>query len=339
MACSAARMEANRRNAGKSTGPRTAEGKAVSRLNAFRHGMAGAGAVVGPEEDVALIEYRGAAFAREFAAEGEAGRLLAHRAAVLSVRMERAMVQDFAKVGEDVAAARERFDADRRALIAGWIAEVDEADDPRPALDELGATLEGQAHLAEAWLDLRARVAAGDAGAAARAATWLDRPGLAEPAAGASLLGRIDAEADRLLARIDATGAEELARIEAARDHAGVLASFDPAPDAQRARRYDADAERGMYRAFRALRQLRDDRAPAAPPARGPVAPRPPIAPAPDPVPPPAPAPPAGPSRVEPPGLGSIRGDVAPPPAEPPASREERRKTRPDLRKLARMRR
>ena len=294
MACSTARVEANRRNAQQSTGPRTAAGKAASRLNAFRHGLAGDGAVVGPDEDVALIEGRAAAFVREFAAEGETGRLLARRAAVLSVRMERATVQDFAKVGADVAAAREQFDADRQALIADWIAGLDEADDPRPALDDLEQTVEGQAHLADAWLDLRARVAAGDAGAVEQAETWLDRPGLTGPAVPAALLDRIGAE---------------------------------------------ADAEHGMNRAFHALREHASA---AEPPGRGPIV-LPPLIPAPTPAPPPAPvdepAPDSGSFRAEPAELGSSRLDLLAPPAEPALSRKERRRNRPDLRKLARNRR
>ena len=36
---SAKKLAANRRNAQKSTGPRTAEGKAISRLNALKHGI------------------------------------------------------------------------------------------------------------------------------------------------------------------------------------------------------------------------------------------------------------------------------------------------------------
>src|SRR4051794_37649094 len=50
--------EANRRNASKSTGPKTTEGKSASRANALRHGLAGEGVVVPVAEAEAFAARR-----------------------------------------------------------------------------------------------------------------------------------------------------------------------------------------------------------------------------------------------------------------------------------------
>ena len=212
MSCSPAQMAANRRNALKSTGPTTAAGKATARLNAFQHGMAGAGLVIGPGEDVALIERRTRAFLHEYAVEGESGEILARRAAVLSVRMGRAMAHELIKVAGDVAAARDQFDADRQAAIEGWIEALNTDDDPRAALDELSETLEGQAHLIGAWIELRDRVKAGDDDAISRATLWLDRPDLPRPGSANPSLLEPDRRRDQPLARPGRRGGASLRR-------------------------------------------------------------------------------------------------------------------------------
>src|SRR5215470_11080155 len=50
-------LEANRRNAQKSTGPRTAEGKAKSRLNAARHRITAQVNLLPPEEHEAAQKF------------------------------------------------------------------------------------------------------------------------------------------------------------------------------------------------------------------------------------------------------------------------------------------
>ncbi len=62
MSCSPARLTANQRNTLKSTGPKSPEGKTASRLNAFKHGLAGEGTLFAPAEDAKLIEHRAKVF-------------------------------------------------------------------------------------------------------------------------------------------------------------------------------------------------------------------------------------------------------------------------------------
>ena len=52
------KIAANRRNAQKSTGPRTIEGKSVSRLNALRHGLRSRGGSMPAEAWQSLLRTR-----------------------------------------------------------------------------------------------------------------------------------------------------------------------------------------------------------------------------------------------------------------------------------------
>ncbi len=133
MSTSEARINANRINAQRSSGPRTEEGKAVSRANALKHGMTGAGVVL-PEADAVEVERRAVAFARELNASGEMGHALARRAALNSVRMERGADQQTAALADRVRQAEADFvppegaDADEAARLraeAGRIAMFD----------------------------------------------------------------------------------------------------------------------------------------------------------------------------------------------------------------------
>jgi hypothetical protein len=83
---SQAKIEANRRNAQKSTGPKTAEGKDKVRLNALKHGLTAA-TVVLPHEDAEAYQERKEAWTRELNPPGELGRYLAERAVRLGGRL------------------------------------------------------------------------------------------------------------------------------------------------------------------------------------------------------------------------------------------------------------
>jgi RecG-like helicase len=110
MPASEARIAANRENSKRSTGPTTEEGKVRSRANSLKHGLTGAGVVL-VEADAAEVERRSASFAIELNAVGEVGQALARRAALNSVRMERAADQQEAALLEHVREVEEVFEA------------------------------------------------------------------------------------------------------------------------------------------------------------------------------------------------------------------------------------
>src|SRR5262245_28754370 len=83
------RLEANRRNALRSTGPRTEDGKQRSRVNAIRHGLT-AETVVGSLEDAEDYKAFEAAIIADYEAETAVARELVLRLASLLWRLRRA---------------------------------------------------------------------------------------------------------------------------------------------------------------------------------------------------------------------------------------------------------
>jgi hypothetical protein len=83
-----AQVAANRRNAEKSTGPRTAEGKAVVAQNAVKHGLAGRVDVIKGEDQAEFDRHR-EALLKELRPEGAVESMLVERVARLSWRLQR----------------------------------------------------------------------------------------------------------------------------------------------------------------------------------------------------------------------------------------------------------
>src|SRR5258707_14752804 len=85
---SPARLAANRANSLKSSGPRTPEGKEVSRLNGLTHGMRSELPIL-PGEDPEALRRRIAVWTGELGAETEPERHLVEAAVQASWRLDR----------------------------------------------------------------------------------------------------------------------------------------------------------------------------------------------------------------------------------------------------------
>jgi len=83
-----ARIIANRRNAQKSTGPRTNEGKAIASKNSVKHGLTAANNIISSENQADFDLYR-AQFLAELAPDSPMESMLAERIVNLSWRLKR----------------------------------------------------------------------------------------------------------------------------------------------------------------------------------------------------------------------------------------------------------
>ncbi|WZO97783.1 hypothetical protein EP7_004834 [Isosphaeraceae bacterium EP7] len=88
------RIDANRRNALRSTGPRTAEGKAKSRRNGLIHGLAGSGVVVHPDSEGKAAQERAEQWNSSLRPMNAFEMGLVETIAVESLRIERCRIEE-----------------------------------------------------------------------------------------------------------------------------------------------------------------------------------------------------------------------------------------------------
>jgi hypothetical protein len=303
MPCSPAQLEANRRNAARSTGPNTPEGKQRSRGNALKHGLTGHGVVL-PVEDADEVEDRFATLQIEMAPNSLLARQLVRRVALLTVRLQRCEAHEAKHLAHKIRHAAADFDDARRSeaeKLYSWI-----ATEPATHVRRLRNSPEGLALLIAGLEGLLADLdhpdgsiwdyQHGDHLHHLMGLRWSDVPVSRARALSEAMLGNFKhlGPADRPdLARDDrrawAAGhlivivEAELAGLRALRDsmdtraieqdreEAGLRALFDPSKEATLARKYEAAAERGLFRTLREYRQVQAETVPPpAPEAAGP---------------------------------------------------------------------
>ncbi len=252
MSCSAAKMEANRLNALKSTGPRTPEGREAARGNALKHGLTGAGVVI-PGEDRAEVEARVEAFQAELAPGGGAvGRSLAAQAAWLMVRSERCRRHEGAVTADRVREAEAAFDRARVGVAEELFGDV--AGNRR----ELLAMPEGVDLILGALAELRARAGSGWSGEEAeRFEACTGQRITPDGAQVGGVVGRIDGEMARLRGL---RAGLDLAAIEQGRAAAGRRALIGTDADSVLVRKYEAATQRALFRTLKEIREHRQPR-------------------------------------------------------------------------------
>ena len=285
MPATPAQIAASRANGLKSKGPTTAEGKAISRRNALKHGMAGEGVVL-PEEDAAEVARRSSAMLDEMRPASEMGRYLVRRVARLTVRVDRCSSQELDAIAYRARHAEAEFDEARIAEVDSIIPML--AREPATMTRKLRSMPEGIDRMIAHLLDLREELNTGrwdwthgDKVANLTGRRWMEVPVTRVRALSEAIVGDfqflnpgegeglsradridwarnamadlIDAEIDMLLEHRETL---DLDTIERDRAGAAGRSAFDPSKEAILARRYEAAAERAVYKALNELRRV-----------------------------------------------------------------------------------
>ncbi len=171
----AAQIEANRRNAARSTGPTSDQGKARSRLNAYRNGSRSRIIMPGlPHENPERIQQRTEQYLDDLQPRDSMELDLVHQMARLSLAVERAERMEIAHMADRVnQATKQRLEeptAEQRKQVRElgrkllYIAAAEDikvdrvpprGDDPAQLVDELEASSEGCRWLLERWDEYR----------------------------------------------------------------------------------------------------------------------------------------------------------------------------------------
>ncbi len=265
-------IEANRSNARRSSGPRTEAGKATSRLNALKHGLAAELTTADREgAEAGRFADRREAWSDELRPEGERGSWALDRAVAASIRIERCEAAFHALVVDDSSRAALAWDLDRRAdaaMLAGRLGR-----DPARVQAQLETTRHGVDLMARLWDRLIAALdAAGDWSAPERSLaldllglpaglrtgrTPLDPPGPTD-----DLAGHLRGLAAREAARLRRNESEALAPLDdLGRRQAEAGVTTLVSKPARLIFRYEGDAWRRYRAAIRDL-QAPDDASP-----------------------------------------------------------------------------
>src|SRR5262249_35281263 len=120
-------IEANRRNAAKSTGPRTAGGKAVVALNGQKHGLLSREALVKGESDAELLDF-GKRFRAHMAPVGDLELLLVDRIIASAWRIRRLLRVEallFKEDGHSLEAAFAHYGREKMAVLSRYEATIE----------------------------------------------------------------------------------------------------------------------------------------------------------------------------------------------------------------------
>jgi hypothetical protein len=145
------RVLANRRNAKRSTGPRTPEGKANSRKNAMIHGLTGKGVVL-PAEVAAKAEERKKSWVATYRPVNSTETDAIEAAAIAMTQLDHAFHEEQAARTRALIRAETGWDADRDAAAGRLGARL--RLDPPAILPQLRQSAHGAAWLVERWREL-----------------------------------------------------------------------------------------------------------------------------------------------------------------------------------------